>query len=83
MQYQNNQKGRMMYILDELKNGNYNTDIPENGYYVYVIFNQTTKQPIYIGKGKNKRVLFHFNNSKNYLNKKIKYLKILSNEIKY
>jgi len=57
---------------------------PESGYYVYIIYNDTLDDVLYIGKGKDKRVLAHFKEtSKNHVAVKISTLKKIGYDIKY
>ena len=78
-----NKENIITTILAELEKGIFNTEIPADGYYVYVVYNRTLNQILYIGKGKNKRVLFHFKNKNSYLNIEINSLKSKGFEIVY
>lgn len=70
-------------ILIELEAGKFNKDIPKSGYYVYIIFNSTLNKIIYIGKGKDKRVLFHFKDRNAYINNEVKSLSDSGCDIEY
>jgi hypothetical protein len=51
-------------IIKQIVSGQVSNEIPKSGYYVYVIYNNSNKEILYIGKGKGNRVKNHFGTQK-------------------